>query len=86
MLPYWAASGHTLYTKSAYVYVQTMLDLPETHPDVYQKFIKGYHVVRRSERYWAGLSTDLINEQVLMRSVKTHGDSLGVKECLKLSA
>lgn len=26
-----------------------------------------------SNRYWAGLSTDLIIEQVLMRSVKTHG-------------
>ena len=29
--------------------------------------------MRRSNRYWAGLSTDLIIEQVLMRSVKTHG-------------
>ena len=29
--------------------------------------------MRRSERYWAGLSTDLIIEQVLMRSVKTSG-------------
>ena len=31
------------------------------------------HVVRRSDRYWAGLSTDLAIEQVLMRSVKTCG-------------
>ncbi len=31
------------------------------------------HVVRRSDQYWAGLSTDLIIEQVLMRSVKTTG-------------
>jgi len=29
--------------------------------------------VRRSDRYWAGLSTDLLIEQVLMRSVKTTG-------------
>lgn len=73
MLPFWAASGHNLYTKSAYVYLQMMLDLPESHPDVYKMFMQGYHVVRRSDRYWAGLSTDLIIEQVLMRSVKTHG-------------
>jgi hypothetical protein len=73
MLPYLAASGHNLYTKSAHVYLQMMSDLPETHPDVYKKFDEGYHVVRRSDRYWAGLSTDLIIEQVLMRSLKTCG-------------
>lgn len=50
-----------------------MLNLPESHPDVHQQFEKGYHVVRRSDRYWAGLSTDLTIEQVLMRSIKTHG-------------
>ena len=31
------------------------------------------HVVRRSDRLWAGLSTDLVIEQVLMRSIKTTG-------------
>ena len=33
----------------------------------------GNHVVRRSDRFWAGLSTDLVIEQVLMRSVKSTG-------------
>ena len=73
MLPYFAASGHNLYTKSAYLYLQTMLNLKERHPGVYKKFQEGFHVVRRSERYWAGLSTDLAIEQVLMRSLKTSG-------------
>ena len=50
-----------------------MLRLPETHPDAHRKFKDGYHVVRRSDRFWAGLSPDIIIEQVLMRSVKTHG-------------
>ena len=31
------------------------------------------NVIRRSDRYWAGLSSDLVIEQVLMRSVKTTG-------------
>ena len=70
MLPFFAASGHTLYEKSAHVYVQSMLELPRSHPDLYQKFEAGFHVVRRSDRYWAGLSTDLIIEQVQKRSVK----------------
>ena len=38
-----------------------------------RSFLNGLHVVRRSDRFWAGLSTDLIIEQVLMRSVKTTG-------------
>lgn len=40
---------------------------------MYTSFQDGLHVVRRSDRYWAGLSTDLAIEQVLMRSVKTCG-------------
>lgn len=31
------------------------------------------HVVRKSDRYWASLSTDLVIEQVLMRSLKNTG-------------
>ena len=36
-------------------------------------FVEGRHVVRRSGRYWAELSTDLVIEQVLMRSIKSAG-------------
>ena len=73
MLPYLAASGHNHYTKSAWVYLQRMSQLEEQHPDIYQQFQEGLHVVRRSDRLWAGLSTDLLIEQVLMRSMKTSG-------------
>ena len=73
MLPYFAAYGHSFYAKSAYIYLHIMLRLPETHPDAHRKFMEGYHVVRRSDIFWAGLSTDQIIEQVLMRSIKTHG-------------
>jgi len=64
MLPYFAA---------AYLYMQSMCDLQKEHPEVYNSFQDGQHDVRRSDRYWAGLSTDLAIEQVLMRSVKTCG-------------
>ena len=69
MLPYFAASGHNLYAKSAYLYLQMMQGLKKHNPDVWKKFEDGFHVVRRSDRYWAGLSSDLVIEQVLMRSV-----------------
>ena len=73
MLPYMAASGHNSYTKSALLYLQQMSNLKTQHPDVQQHFNKGLHVIRRSNRLWAGLSSDLIIEQVLMRSLKTSG-------------
>ena len=50
-----------------------MLNLEMTHPDIYELFEKGYHTIRRSDRLWAGLSPDLVIEQVLMRSIKTVG-------------
>jgi len=34
MLPFFAAAGHTLCAKSAYIYLQIMLDLPTKHPEV----------------------------------------------------
>ena len=73
MLPYFAAAGHNLYVKSSHVYLSEMEHLSEEHPDIHKEFMYGYHVLRRSDRYWAGLSTDLVIEQVLMRSVKTSG-------------
>ena len=73
ILPYLAASGHNLYTKSLVIYLEEMKRLPDTHPEVHQHFMEGKHSVRRSDRVWAGLSTDLVIEQELMRSIKTNG-------------
>ena len=84
MLPYFAAAGHSLYAKSAYIYITSMQNLEDTHPEVFHQFKACHHVVRRSDQYWAGLSTDLVIEQVLqyhqllfqrltMRSVKSSG-------------
>ena len=84
MLPYFAASGHNWYIKCAYLYLQQMLCLEADHPDLYRRFFEGHYVIRCSERYWAGLSTDLIIEQVLMHSVKGRGGLIhgrGLSEC-----
>ena len=50
-----------------------MRSLETDHFDSYSKFEAGFHAVRRINRLWAGLSTDLVMEQVLMRSLKTSG-------------
>lgn len=73
MLPYFAASGHNNYLKSGYLYVQEMIALGKTNPNVEKLFLSGLHVIRCSDIFWAGLSADLVIEQVFMRSMKTSG-------------
>ena len=51
-LPYFAAIGHNLYAKSAYLYLQSMIELSSTNPDVYQMFINGHHVVWWSDSFF----------------------------------
>ena len=74
MMNLFAATGHIHYAKSSRLYLQQMLDLPNDYPWLYQCFVgHGFHTVRRSSRYWAGLWTDLTIEQVMMRSIKSRG-------------
>ena len=86
MLPYLAASGHSLYAKCARIYMQTMLSLEQDYPDVHRNFVQGFHVARRSSRPWARLSTDLMIAQVLMISMNTSdGLTRGMTEQQRLT-
>ena len=64
-----------IYTPNLYTYIRNRcLSLTQNvHADVLELFKKDFHVIRRSDRFWAGLSSDLVIEQVLMRSVKPSG-------------
>lgn len=73
MLPFFAAAGHNAYAKSAYLYFQDMVELSKSAPNIYEQFCNGLHVVRRSNRLWAGLSPDLVIEQVYMKGIKGSG-------------
>ena len=58
MLPFLAASAHN-NTQNPCVPVSTEhADPQEIHPEVYMHFEEGYHVIRRSNMYWAGLPAD----------------------------
>jgi len=71
MLNVFAATGHINYAKSARLYLQLILELPNGFPWLHEIFsTQGFHVVCRSSRYWAGL---LVIEQVVMRSIKSRG-------------
>ena len=73
MLPLFSVTGHMNYARSARVYLQQMRNLPQTNPWLFEQFMQGNHVIRRSNRFWAGLSPDLCIEQTLMRSGKSQG-------------
>ena len=73
MLPFLAAAGHFNYVKSVMLYLQKMEDLKTTNSNLYQRFNEGYHVIRRTDRDWAGLSVDLVIEQELMKNLKSAG-------------
>ena len=72
MINLFAATGHLPYAKCACLYLQNMSELETNYPWVYIGFAThGYHTVRRSDRCWAGLWSDLIIEQVLMQFFKS---------------
>ena len=55
MLNLFSVAGHLNYTKSTRIYLQLMLDLLNSHPWLHEKFLQSLFVVRRSNRYSAGL-------------------------------
>jgi len=74
MLNLFAATGHINYAKSDRLYLQLMLELPTEFPWLHEMFsTQVFHVVCRSNRYWAGWWTDLVIEQVMMQSIKSRG-------------
>jgi hypothetical protein len=88
MLPLFASTGHGNYAKSARVYLQKMCDLPHQHPWLYQQFQDGKATMRRSNRFWAGLSPDLVIKQTLMKCGKSQGGltrGRGMHETVQIS-
>ncbi|GBN69821.1 hypothetical protein AVEN_121510-1 [Araneus ventricosus] len=79
IFPYFHASGHYPYAKSAHLYLQDMLQLENLiDPSVFRRFIQGFLTVRRSDKFSYRTSTDMIIEQSLMKSMQTdEGISLG---------
>ena len=75
MLPYFHASAHLAYAKCAHLYLQQMSTLEDKMlPNEFEAFTsKGYFTVRRTDKMWPGVWTDMTIEQVLMRAMKTSG-------------
>ena len=77
MLNLFAATGHNNYAKTCRIYLDSIETLEADHPEIYEQFIAGNHTVRRTEKSWSGIPTDLSIEQILMRSLKGRGGVIG---------
>ena len=68
----YAATEHLNYAKAARIYLQLMLYLENINLWLHRKFSEGgLFVIRRINRFWAGLSTDLTEEQTMMKPLKS---------------
>ena len=72
-LPTFAAGGNSNNLKSPYRYIHKMKYLEKQNMKVFHEFMNGFHVIRRTNQYWAGLGSDMVIEQNLMRSLKSTG-------------
>lgn len=73
MLPFFHAAGHNNYAVSAHLYLQDMQELEQKMGfRNYHDFVsKGYFTIRRSDKFWSGIWSDMTIEQTLMRSMKS---------------
>ncbi|GBP85751.1 hypothetical protein EVAR_97247_1 [Eumeta japonica] len=78
MLPVYHAAGHSNYVKAIQIYLQQMSKLEDImDPNEYRLFTKeGHFTIRRTEKAWAGIWTDMTIEQMLMRTIHTGAQGL----------
>ena len=73
MLNLFSATGHNNYAKTCRLYLQSYTSLEKDHPHVFEQFMLGNHTVRRTEKNWSGIWTDLSIEHILVKSLKGRG-------------
>jgi len=75
MNKYLHATSHLQMAKSGHLYLQIMEEMSNTIPKEDMKAFKdnGYFTIRRTNKLWSGVWSDMTIEQVLRRSMKTSG-------------
>lgn len=78
MLPVYHAAGHSNYVRAIQIYLQQMSKLQDImDPEEYRLFTEqGHFTIRRTEKAWAGIWTDMTIEQMLMRTIHTGAQGL----------
>ena len=71
ILNLFSVTAHFQFAKFARLCLQLMDEPPIDFLWLYNLFQQGYYTIRRSDRFWSGLLTDLAIEQSLMRTAKS---------------
>ncbi|MES9882214.1 MAG: hypothetical protein ABW185_15180 [Sedimenticola sp.] len=77
LCPWFFVFDHTNYSRWLPIHVRDMVQLPNTHPDVYNEFMKGNFVVQRSEHKFSLIAKDQSHEQT-NKVIKGHGGATGL--------
>lgn len=72
-----AATDHNNYAKTCCLHIQSMDEMQQQHPLVFEQFLLSNHTVIIFEKKWARVWTDLSREQIFMKSLKGRGGVLG---------
>ena len=82
MLAYDFACNHLNYARWGSVYIAEMHLLEELHPEIFEEFLNGKHIINRSlqeEKYFSGVWSDMAIEQSINRDCGSLGGLTGLK-------
>ena len=79
IVPWLFALDHINYVRWVPVHIADMVNLNQTHPEVYQEFMKGHFAVQKTNRVFSAMSIDQCHEQ-LNAFIKSEGGAVGLTE------
>ena len=68
------------YLRYASFYLELLKQLENTHPALYNEFLKGSHVIKCQRRSFSAVSPDMKLEQSIQRSAKSSGGIIGASK------
>lgn len=83
LAPWFFALNHVNYARWLPVEISSLQDLSTTHPGLYEEFMKGHFVARKTERPASAIALDQAHEQVNKR-LKGDGGTFCVKRIIIL--
>ena len=79
IIPWLFAMDLVHYSRCMSVFIHDLRRLPDTHPDVFQRFQEGQFTINKSARVFSNMSIDQAHEQN-NKLVKIDGGAIGILE------
>ena len=79
LMPWFFSMGLTNYSRWLPVHIRDMVTLPQKHPQVYDEFMKGHSVVKKTKNRFSAMGMDQAHEQENCL-IKGDGGAVGLTE------